>query len=54
MVRYDLAGMMWYMVWPGKHVMVYGMAWRPSLCVWRASHGIWYGLAGIAWYYVMT
>ena len=31
------------MIWPGGHDKVYGMAWR-------ASHGIWYGLADIAWY----
>ena len=33
------------MVWPGEHVMVYGMAWR-------ASHGVWYDLAGLVWYIV--
>ena len=27
-IRYDLAGITWYMVWPGGHRMVYGMAWR--------------------------
>ena len=33
------------MVWPGGHGVVYGM-------VLRAPHGIWYGLAGLAWYIV--
>ena len=38
----EFTGMVWYMytVWPGEHVLVYGMAW------W-ASHGVWYGLAGL-------
>ena len=36
-------GVTWYMVWPGGHDMVYGMA-----C--RAWHGIWYGLEGMAGY----
>ena len=31
------------MVWPGEHVMAYGMAMR-------ASHGVWYGQAGLTWY----
>ena len=44
-IWYGLAGMVWYMVWPSKHVMVYGMAW------W-GSHGVWYGMAGLAWYIV--
>ena len=39
---YGLAGMIWYMVWPGKHV-VYGMALR-------ALYGVWYSLAGLIWY----
>ena len=33
------------MVWPGRHGMIYGMAWR----LW---HGICYGLAGITLYMV--
>ena len=45
-IWYGLAGKESYMVWPGKHVMVYGMAWRAAL------HGVWYGLAGLAWYIV--
>ena len=31
------------MVWPDGHGMLYGMTWR-------ACHGSWYGLAGMAWY----
>ena len=31
------------MVWPGG-------PWNAICIVWRAYHGIWYGLAGIAWY----
>ena len=31
-----------YVVGPGAHGMVYGIAWR-------TSYGIWYGMAGIAW-----
>ena len=27
-ICYGLAGITWYMVWPGGHRMVYGMAWR--------------------------
>ena len=41
----------WYIIWPGGHgmlyVMVYGMAWR-------ASHGVWYGLAGPCMVYRMA
>ena len=37
--------MAWYMVWPGGHGKGYGNAWR-------ASHGVWYGMADRAWYIV--
>ena len=46
--------MSWYMVWPGghggymwpgRHIMVYVMAWQ----VW---HCLWNGLAGMAWYLI--
>ena len=33
------------MLWLGGHDMVHGIAWR-------AWHGIWYDLAGMAWYMV--
>ena len=54
--------MVWYMVWPGEHVMAYGMAWRASNGVWygcagmaqsmawRAGQGIWYDLTGIVYH----
>ena len=42
-IWYGVAGIAWYMVWPGGHHMVYGSA-RHGAC-----HSIWYGLAGMAW-----
>ena len=33
------------MVWPGGHGMIHAITWL-------ASHGIWHGLADIAWYLV--
>ena len=43
MIWYMMAnrGMAWFMVWPGGHSRIYGMAWQ-------AWHGICYGLAGMA------
>ena len=48
------------MVWPGGHLMVYGMAWWAWSAIWHSLAGIpwcmvWPGevydsLAGIAWY----
>ena len=42
-----------FMVWPGGHGMVFGMAWG----VWHGIryylgrwHDIWYGLVGMTWY----
>ena len=29
-IWYELAGIAWYMVCPGAHGMVYGMAWQAS------------------------
>ena len=40
-ISYGLVRMAWYMVWPGGYCMVYGMAWQ-------ASHGLMYGLPGMA------
>ena len=40
-----ITDMAWYMVWPGGHGMVYGMAWR----AWQDR---WYGLADMSWYMV--
>ena len=43
------------MVWPGKHDMVYDMALRHGMVyavAWCALRGIWYCLAGLAWYMV--
>ena len=45
-ISYGLAGMAWYIVWPGEHGMVYGM-------VLRARNGICYGFVGMAWYMVL-
>ena len=45
-IWYGLDCLAWYMVWPGKHGMVYGMALQ-------AWHGICYGLVGIAWYMLL-
>ena len=53
-IWYCQAGMAWYMVWSSRHCIVYGV-------VWRAWHGIWYGLVrhrivyvlawrGVVWY----
>ena len=42
---YGLAGITWYIVWPGGHA---GYMVGPS------GHSIWYGLVGIAWYYGMA
>ena len=50
--------MIWYMVWYGMHVMVYGMAWYGEWhSIWfglagMACYMLWYGLAGIVWYMV--
>ena len=31
--------------------MVYGVTWRDEMyMVWPGGHGIWYGLADMAWY----
>ena len=48
-IRYGLMmhGIAWCMVWPGRPRMLYSMALR-------ASHGLWYGLAGISWYMVLA
>ena len=46
-VRYGLTGLAWYIVWPGRHRMVwpggpdmgYGMAWRASRGIaWPGGH----------------
>ena len=42
-----IAGIAWYMVWPGRNGIVYGMAGR-------AWHGIWYGLGGHGMVYGIT
>ena len=39
-IWYGLVGMAWYMAWFRGMAMVYGV-------VWRAWHGIWYGLSGM-------
>ena len=55
---HGMVSMLWYMVWPGGHRMLYGMAWRTRMVysmAWQALfgimtwpgwawHGIWYGL----------
>ena len=40
-IWYGLAGMAWFMVWSIGYVMTYDV-------VWRAWHGNWNGLVGIA------
>ena len=66
-VWYGLAGLAWLIVWPGGRCMVLwyvlvGLAWDMAFLaaialysmVLRTSHGIWYGMAGIALYMVMA
>ena len=43
--------MPWYMVWPDRHGMDYGMALRAWHGAW---YGIWYSLVDMAWYMVMV
>ena len=38
-ICYDLAGMAWYVVWPGGNNMVYSMAWLAWYMVWPDGHG---------------
>ena len=38
-IWYGLAGITWYMLWPGRHRMVYGMVWPGEAC-----HGMWKGI----------
>ena len=50
-IRYGLVDIVWYMVWPGRHRMVYGMAWHCAWhMVWPSGHGMLYGMAVRAWY----
>ena len=53
-IWYGLTGVTLFMVWPGGHGMVFGMAWESMMwyMVLPGStwHEIWYGLAGMAWY----
>ena len=45
--------MLWYVVWPDGHGMVYGMmAWRAwhSILYSLAMHGMVYGIAWWAWH----
>ena len=64
-IWYGLAGMAWYMLWPGRawrgiwyylgrHGIVYGMAWWAWYGICYGLTGIWYGLADMAWYMVLA
>ena len=45
-----MTGMMWYMVWPDEHGMVYDMAWRACYMVRLGGHYMVYGMAWRAWH----
>ena len=54
-IWYDLAGMAWYMTWPGVHGMVWYTVWHCGHgMVWWTWNAIWYGLAGIPLYMIFT
>ena len=56
-IWYVLEGMAGYMVWPGGHGMVDGIAWRGMgwNMVWPGGLTcIWYVLAGMTWYIVWS
>ena len=41
-IWFGLASMLWYVVWPGEHRLLYGMAWRTRMVYsmdWQALHG---------------
>ena len=51
-ICHGLAGIAWYMVWPGRHGMVWPDGHGMVYMAWPAWHVIWYGLAGMTWYIV--
>ena len=50
-IVYGTTKQAWYIIWPGVHGMVYGMASRASHDAW---HVLWYGLEGMSWFIIWT